>query len=395
MSDKMGPLQMTALTLSAALCYAAGALMRSSGGVMLGLISSTTGLAYSEVSSSIALAELTFGIMQPVMGAIALKRSAGFVMRLGLALLASGFAALPLCSSIAPLIAVYGLILPAGAASLSYGTIMSVLTRRLPKSAVSAASGFVSASSGLAAAVAAPSVQAASSAHGIVGASAVLAAPQIALLPITVWLCRGTAGDASARRPTMRELFSEAMARSGYRRISAAFFTCGFHMAIIQTHLFSQMTSFGILRESAAYIFSIYGISALVGSMISGWLCGRVAPQRVLGSIYAARVAIVAAYIAAPKTVPMLAACGIALGLTAGSTVPPTSGITSSLFGPAKLPTLFGMAFLFHQIGGAASSLLGGALRDAGSEFWQIWTIDAVLCAAAAIMSFGVKTREP
>ena len=169
------------------------------------------------------------------------------------------------------------------------------------------------------------------------------------------------------------------------------FFTCGVHMAIIETHLFSQFVSYGIPEETAAYAFSLYGIAVILGSAAVGILDGRFPMKNVLGSLYASRIVIVLMLLILPKTAPAMFFVAILLGFTAASTVPPTSGLVGKLFGARKMATLFGVTFVSHQIGSFFSSWLGGICIQATNGYSLIWIVSIFLSGIAAAASFSVK----
>lgn len=135
---------------------------------------------------------------------------------------------------------------------------------------------------------------------------------------------------------SLNKMVVNALRDKSYIFLMIGFFTCGFHMAIIETHLFSQLVSYGFTDETAARIFAIYGIAVILGSVISGILDRRFSMKNVLGTIYASCIAIVIMLLVLPKTTLVIYMIAILLGLTAASTVPPTSGLVGKLFGTEK-----------------------------------------------------------
>lgn len=182
--------------------------------------------------------------------------------------------------------------------------------------------------------------------------------------------------------------------------LSLAFFTCGFHVAIIETHLYTQFTGYGFSEQSVTYAFSIYGIATMAGSVVSGYLGSRFSMKTVLGCFYAFRTLWIVGFLLLPKSPASMYLFAILLGFTGMATVPPTSGLIGRRFGPAALGTLFGVAFLFHQMGSFVSAWVGGLTVTATGGYTLIWCIDAALCLAATACAFrvtmptGVKTEE-
>ena len=121
------------LTLAASLIYGVSSGIRANYGILLGPVSQNSGVDYASVSFVLAAAQLSFGIMQPVFGILAMRRSSSFVLRLGVGLMASGLLFLPFCKSFWTLLIVLGLVLPSGTAALAFGIVMGVLTNKMPR----------------------------------------------------------------------------------------------------------------------------------------------------------------------------------------------------------------------------------------------------------------------
>ena len=414
------------LTICACLIYAINSGIRGNYGVILGPISENSGIDYASISFVLAVAQLSFGIMQPVFGVVSMKKSNVFVLRSGIVLVLCGLFLLPMCKSIVLLMIALGIMIPSGTAALSYGIIMGTITPLLSPKAASTVSGIVSASAGIGSTVFAPCLQAITAMAGLIGATMFLGAPALILLPVTFYIGKLSAdmqaqksqalsgaqttkaSDASqasfdaqanpaaahdSNNISLAAMFKNAIQNHDYIRLMMGFFTCGFHMAIIETHLYTQITTFGFSKQTAAFAFSIYGIATMVGSVNSGMLCSRFPMKNVLGTLYASRIVWIVAFLLLPKNIITVYAFAICLGLTGGATVPPTSGITGHLFGAKKLSTLFGIVFFCHQVGSFFSAWFGGICVTATGGYTLIWLADAVLCVMAATVSYRITDK--
>lgn len=388
------------LTVSACLIYAINAGIRGNYGILLAPISENSGVDYASISFVLAVAQLSFGIMQPVFGVLAMKKSNVFVLRSGIALIIAGLFLLPMSKSMMMLLIALGIMIPFGTAALSYGIIMGTITPLLSPKVAPTVSGLVSASSGIGSTVFAPALQTLSAVAGLIGATLFLGVPALLLLPITIYIGKlGATSGTEQAKPSEQSIdlismLKDALQNRDYLCILAGFFTCGFHMAIIETHLYTQITTYGFSRQIAAFAFSIYGIATMVGSASSGMLCSRFPMKNVLGTLYASRIVWIAAFLLLPKNLVTVYAFAIFLGLTGGATVPPTSGITGNLFGAKKLATLFGIAFFCHQVGSFFSAWLGGICVSATGGYSLIWIVDAALCVMAAIVSYMIQNKN-
>ena len=111
----------------------------------------------------------------------------------------------------------------------------------------------------------------------------------------------------------------------------------------------------------------------------------------VAGVTFTSRVFIIGGFLLMPKTIPVFAAFSLLLGLTGAATVPPVSGLTGKLFGPASLGTLFGILFVAHQLGSFFSAWLGGISITATGSYTAIWLASGVLALFAGCACFMVK----
>lgn len=386
------------LTLAASAFYAVSGGIRSNYGIILGPICENSAMDYASVSFVLALSQLVFGILQPVFGLVSMRKSDGFVLKLGTVLLAAGLLLIPWCKNMFTLILVLGLILPAGTAALSFGLLMGIITPQLPPDRVSTASGIVTASCGVGSTVLSPLISTLCAAVGLLGCMLFLGIPSLLLIPVAVYLCGSsneTLGEtAQEKTEPFSRMARQAFGNIDYRYLLIGFFTCGFHMAIIETHLYTEIGTYGYSNTTAALVFSVYGVMTMVGSVISGMLCSKFPMQKVLGSLYFSRVVMVLGFLLLPKNLVVIFAYAILLGLTGNATVPPTSGLTEKLFGAAKLATLFGIVFLSHQIGSFFSAWFGGICLEATGGYTWIWMADIILSAMAAFVSFRIHLNE-
>ena len=120
---------------------------------------------------------------------------------------------------------------------------------------------------------------------------------------------------------------------------------------------------------------------------------GRLRPQQVLGWIYLARGAVIAAFFLAPKTEVTVVLFAAAMGLMWLGTVPLTSGLLARIFGTRHLGTLFGIVFLSHQVGSFLGAWLGGWVFDATGSYAAIWIATAVAGLVAALLHFPIDDR--
>ena len=84
----------------------------------------------------------------------------------------------------------------------------------------------------------------------------------------------------------------------------------------------------------------------------------------------------------------------VGLGLTGNATVPPTTLLIGKFFGNRKMPTLSGIAMVFHQIGSSISTYLGGVLFVKTGDYIIIWICGAIVAACAALLCYTIRERK-
>ena len=381
------------IILSACLLYMASAGLRTVFGVLLNVIAAGTGIAYAQVSSAIAIAQLAFGISQPVFGVIANKTSKRFVLMLGCLLMGAGLVLIPFCTSFLPLVGALGIILPVGTGAVSFGMIMSVVSPLVGEKKATIASGLVNASSGVGGIILSPVIQGLYDASGLFVTMIVLAVYMFVLIIVSAFMC-GKSGKQQQEVTAdnhVKNLLKEAVKNKSYLTLVWGFFTCGYHMGIVETHLFSQLVSYGMTESFTAIAFSVYGAAVMLGCLICGFLCNKFSMKNVLAGIFGSRVIWPVILIFMPKNEVTIMLIVILLGLTGAASMTPTSGLTEKLYGADNLATLFGVIFLSHQVGSFFSAWIGGLSVELTGDYVLVWMVAVVLSAIAAVAVFKIK----
>ncbi len=367
---------------------------RQSMGLFVSPINSSTGLGVVAISFAMAVAQFAWGAVQPIAGAVADRYGPGRVIAAGLVILALGTAITPFMTSTWGLVFTIGLLSAIGSGAGSFSVLIGAAAQRLPAERRGMASGVINAGGSFGQFVFAPLAQKLISALGWAGALWSLAAITLAALPLARMIRRqkpGTAGAAVDDGQRLGPAVAQALGDRSYLLLHAGFFTCGFHIAFLITHLPGEVQLCGLPAEVASWSLAIIGLANIVGSLAAGWAMSRVRGKTLLFWMYASRSLLILAYLAAPKTALTFYLFAAGLGLTWLATVPPTAGIVGKLFGTRYLATLFGLTLLSHQIGGFFGAWLGGiAVSTQGSYDWM-WYADIVLAGIAALCNLPIR----
>jgi predicted MFS family arabinose efflux permease len=189
----------------------------------------------------------------------------------------------------------------------------------------------------------------------------------------------------------LREQVRLAARDRSYWYLHLGFFTCGFHIAFLVTHLPGEVNLCSLPASVAAGSLAIIGLANVAGSLTAGSLGNFYRMKWLLFWMYAMRALAIAIYLAAPKTSLTFYLFAAVLGFTWLATVPPTAGLVGKLFGVRYLATLFGLTLLSHQVGAFFGAWLGGIALVRFGDYGWMWYADMALALAAALVSLPIR----
>ncbi|RZA37248.1 MAG: MFS transporter [Lysobacteraceae bacterium] len=390
------------LTAAAMLMITMG--VRQTTGLFLQPIHQSTGVGIAAISFALAIGQFVWGAVQPVFGAIADKQGSTRILVIGGLLLASGMALTPFMSSQWGLMFTLGLLTAAGAGAGSFSILIGATASRMAPEKRSFAAGFINAGGSLGQFVFAPLVQLVITAAGWGVAMFGLAAASLLTLPLAWPLRRKPVAAAAIPAPgilpapaemTLRAQLRIALRDRSYWLLHLGFFTCGFHIAFLVTHLPGEIALCGLSAGVAGASIALIGLFNVLGSLVAGALGQRYRMKLILAVMYASRAVMIAIYLVSPPTPMTFYIFAAALGFTWLATVPPTAGLIGKLFGPRYLGTLFGLTLLSHQIGGFFGAWLGGVAMERFGDYTWMWYADIALALIAAVANLPIRERSP
>jgi predicted MFS family arabinose efflux permease len=369
---------------------------RQSMGLFVSPINTSTGLGIVSISFALAVGQFVWGLAQPIAGACADKYGTARVLAFGIVLMALGTALTPFMTSALGLTIVMGLVTAAGAGAGSFSVLIGAAAQRVPADRRGTASGVINAGGSFGQFVFAPLLQKLIQVLGWMNALWALALITLAALPLARALRTPVAapGTKPADEGGLKRAIKTALADRSYLLLHAGFFTCGFHIAFLVTHLPGEVALCGLPPAVASWSLAIIGLANIAGSLTAGYWVNRYRSKYVLFWMYASRTAIILAYLAAPKTALTFYIFAVGLGFTWLSTVPPTAGVVGKLFGTRYLATLFGLTLLSHQVGAFFGAWLGGLAVDRQGSYLWMWYADALLALAAALCNLPIREAK-
>ncbi len=385
------------LVISAALILAVTMGIRNALGLFVSPLNTSTGLGIVTISFALAIGQFVWGAAQPIFGALADRAGSVRIIVVSAVLLALGLAITPFMHSAFGLILALGVLSAAGAGGGSFSILMGAAAQRLPAERRAFASGFINAGGSFGQFVFAPLAQALISAFGWVTALLSLAASALLTIPLALPLRDKHHGGPVVHSGgiSLSEQTLLAFKDRSYWCLHAGFFTCGFHIAFLVTHLPGEVALCGLPASVSAASLAIIGLANIGGSLGVGWLAQTYRMKFLLVWVYGIRAVAIAIYLMAPHTALTFYIFAAVLGVSWLATVPPTAGLVGKLFGARYLATLFGLTLLSHQIGGFFGAWLGGLAIDLSGSYDWMWYADIALATAAALVNLPIREAQP
>jgi MFS family permease len=368
---------------------------RQSLGLFISPLRISTGLGITTISLAFAVSQLMWGIIQPVAGAVADRYGPARILIAGLVVLAIGMALTPLMSSGFGLIVSLGVLSAVGSGAGSFSVLIGAASQHLTIDKRGKAAGIINAGGSLGQFLFAPLAQTLIQMLGWMGAMWSLAVITVGALPLVrvVSPAGSASGGTGASGAAPWQAVRDAIEDRSYLLLHAGFFTCGFHIAFLVTHLPGEVNLCGLPPAVASWSLALIGLANIAGSLIAGSCTQRFRSKYILATMYGSRALLIGWYLAAPRTEWTFYIFAVGLGLTWLATVPPTATIVGKLFGIRYLSTLFGLTLLSHQIGGFLGAYLGGLALVRFGDYQWMWYADMALAAAAALINLPI--REP
>ncbi|MBO6259132.1 MAG: MFS transporter [Succinivibrio sp.] len=388
------------IAVSACLIYAVSSGIRSNLAILLNSLVEHSGQSYAAVSFALAAGQLVYGLVQPLFGIIVIKKSNLTALSCGVILMAIGLAVTPWCHSELTLLLFPGIIFHAGTGATCFGIVMSVATPALGRYHAAVVSGLINAGTGLGSTFLAPLMSLLNNTVGVDITMLCLLVPVMLIMPVCVWLSHRknimmqSHPDDGVEKTSMWQAVNSALKDRDFIILVVSFSICGFHMAILQTHMYAQLISYGISEPIATLCYTLMGIATMCGALLCGLCCLKFEIKNVLGSVYVLRGVIGILFVfVLPKNSITVIVVAIMLGLTTDASVSPTCALICNKYGPKLMAILFGFTYMCHQIGSFLSAAFGGMSLTTTGNYNLLWTADILLCLLAAALVYAIRIK--
>ena len=192
---------------------------------------------------------------------------------------------------------------------------------------------------------------------------------------------------------TVRDALKEAFANKSFIYLTLGFFVCGWHIALVATHIPTYMADKGLPDWTPAMVLALIGVFNMAGTITSGYLATRYSKKKILSAIYLLRGISIIYFIFLPPSIFNSIVFGVTFGFLWLSTVPPTNGIVAHIFGTKYVGLLYGIVFVSHQIGSFLGAYLGGVLYELNGNFDYAWYGSIALSIFAGLIHLPIVEK--
>ena len=204
---------------------------------------------------------------------------------------------------------------------------------------------------------------------------------------------KSTSDGIKINEQTIPEALKEAFSHKGFILLSFGFFVCGFNITLVSAHIPGYIQERGFEAWTAFAILSLIGLFNIFGTLSFGYLSGKYSKKILLSILYFARGIVLILFLVLPTSTYVALGFGILYGYLWLSTIPPTNGIISQVFGTKYLAMLYGLVFFSHQIGSFFGAYLGGYFFDQYGSYDYAWYLSIGLSFFATVVHLPIDEK--
>ena len=211
------------------------------------------------------------------------------------------------------------------------------------------------------------------------------------------------ARKARGGQQTSREALKEAFGQRSYVLLMVGYFVCGFHVAFVGGHLPAYISDKGIGLslfgvnlspvELGGWSIGLVGLFNIAGSILWSSMGVRYQRKNLLSLLYLLRAGVFLAFVLTPLSAASVLTFAAALGFLWLGTVPLTTSLVSTMFGPVHLTMLNGFVFLGHQVGSFVGGWGGGLMFDLQGNYDLMWWLSIALGIASALLHWPIVEK--
>jgi len=202
-----------------------------------------------------------------------------------------------------------------------------------------------------------------------------------------------TSNNIKINEQTISEALKEAFSHKGFVLLTFGFFVCGFNITLVSAHIPGYIQERGFEVWTSFAILSLIGLFNIFGTLSFGYLSGKYSKKILLSILYFSRGIVLILFLVLPTSTYVALGFGIIYGYLWLSTIPPTNGIISQVFGTKYLSMLYGLVFFSHQIGSFFGAYLGGYFFDQYGSYDYAWYLSIALSFFATVVHLPIDEK--
>jgi predicted MFS family arabinose efflux permease len=375
--------------------------IRQSFGLFMQPLIGDLALTVSDFTLALAIQNLTWGLLQPIAGALTARHGFRPIMLGGAVLYVAGLATLAAAHGMFGVVLGAGLMIGTSLACTASAMALAVSARVVPANIRSVVLGLITGAGSLGALASAPLAQTMTDGFGWRSGVVALLVLALGLVPSALLASRAD-HIAVPRAPgveigdvTVSAALRTALGRGSFLIMAAAYFVCGMQLLFITTHLPSYLAICGMDPMLSAEALGMIGIFNVFGSVFFGWAGGRWSKRLLLGMIYTTRSLVLCWYFLAPPTPTSTLIFAAAMGFLWLGVGPLIAGSVVEMFGLRWQAMVQGLAFMSHQLGSFLGAFGGGLLFDALGSYDLAWRLGVGMGLAAGAVQIVTALMTP
>ena len=354
-------------------------------------------------ATGLSMVSLSLGLMAPVIGSLLQKYSARKIMLSGAALMAAGFALVPLVTSIYAMLAIYALMIGVGAVCLSTVPGSTLVTRWFEYRRGTAL-GIITTMPGMILFPLMVSFLLVN--YGFESVYLVQAGLMVLLLPILLLIVdhprdrgltplrdtsavSGDPDDDKGKAPRDVQPLEDAtppLTQPAFWFLSLGIALFTGTATMLSIHLVPMLTGVGATLPQAAMVYSAFGLAITVGAPLTGLVIDRLGPMNSLLLSVALALCSWFAMAALPAGLATYTVLAVLLGMAGGGIVTLHTSAAAVLFSQNAYSRVIGNGYLIKMPCLFAAGPVGGFIFDATQSYYAaIYTAGGVIALAGAM----------
>ncbi|KXH79314.1 MFS transporter [Sporosarcina sp. HYO08] len=199
-------------------------------------------------------------------------------------------------------------------------------------------------------------------------------------------------GKVKSQDPHPQLTVQEAIKTLPFWQISIGLFACGYSMNLLGTHGVPMLIDHGFSDMTASFGIGLIGLVAIPSTVVLARLADQIPRKNILATIYLVR-GLGFVFLVWAVAVYQLYLIALIAGVVWAGSIALSSALLADLYGVRLLGILYGWAYFGHQIGGTASSLLGGWGYDQFNTHWIAFGSAAIILIIASTVSYLIPSQ--